>query len=42
MNNEKIIWVDFLKMIGILAVILGHIANPFGKFIYSWHMPLFL
>ena len=28
-------------MIGILAVILGHISSPLGNFIYSWHMPLF-
>ncbi|PPB66233.1 acyltransferase family protein [Campylobacter hyointestinalis] len=37
----KILWIDYLKIIGILAVILGHIASPFGVFIYSWHMPLF-
>jgi fucose 4-O-acetylase-like acetyltransferase len=38
---ERLDWVDYLKTVGILAVILGHIASPFGKFIYSWHMPLF-
>lgn len=39
--QQKINWVDNLKAIGILAVILGHIASPFGAFIFSWHMPLF-
>jgi fucose 4-O-acetylase-like acetyltransferase len=41
MTKEKLNWVDNLKVIGIIAVILGHIASPFGAFIYSWHMPLF-
>ena len=41
MTKEKLIWIDNLKAIGIFAVILGHIASPFGTFIYSWHMPLF-
>lgn len=39
--NKSIDWVSTLKFFGIIAVILGHIANPFGSFIYSWHMPLF-
>ncbi len=38
---QKVNWVDDLKAIGIVAVILGHIASPLGAFIYSWHMPLF-
>lgn len=41
MTKEKLIWVDNLKAIGILAVVLGHIASPLSAFIYSWHMPLF-
>jgi len=41
MKPEKIEWVDALKCIGIVAVILGHINSPFGGFIFSWHMPLF-
>lgn len=39
--KDNITWVDNLKVIGILAVILGHIASPIGEFISSWHMPLF-
>lgn len=38
---QKSAWVDALKFIGILAVILGHVASPLGAFIFSWHMPLF-
>jgi len=41
MNQIKSESVFIAKTIGILAVILGHIANPFGSFIFSWHMPLF-
>lgn len=41
MTKEKLNWIDNLKVLGILAVILGHINSPFGSFIYSWHMPLF-
>lgn len=41
MTKEKINWVENFKALGILAVILGHIASPLGSFIYSWHMPLF-
>lgn len=41
MIKEKINWIDNLKALGILAVILGHIASPLGSFIYTWHMPLF-
>lgn len=37
----KIEWVYTLKTLGILAVVLGHIASPLGVFIFSWHMPLF-
>ncbi|HOI82826.1 MAG TPA: acyltransferase family protein [Campylobacterales bacterium] len=42
-NNiiQKISWIDNLKAIGILMVILGHINSPFSHFIFSWHMPLF-
>lgn len=39
--QQKIEWVNNLKALGILAVILGHIASPFSSFIFSWHMPLF-
>jgi len=39
--NSDITWVNNLKVLGIAAVILGHINNPFNEFIYSWHMPLF-
>lgn len=38
---QKIEWVYTLKVLGILAVILGHIASPLSVFIFSWHMPLF-
>lgn len=39
--NIQIEWVNTLKFIWILAVILWHINSPFWEFIFSWHMPLF-
>lgn len=39
--RQRVDWVDFLKLIGISAVILGHINFPLNGFIYTWHMPLF-
>lgn len=39
--SKRVDWVDFLKFIGISAVILGHINFPLNGFIYTWHMPLF-
>jgi len=39
--NNNIEWVTYLKVFGILSVILGHINSPLGGLIYSWHMPLF-
>lgn len=43
MNKERIAWLDLVKGIGICAVILGHMSIPYelGKFIFSFHMPLF-
>lgn len=39
--SKRVEWVDTLKFIGILSVILGHINFPLNGFIYTWHMPLF-
>ena len=41
MAEQRVAWVDKLKAIGIISVVLGHIQSPFGFFIFSWHMPLF-
>ncbi|WP_273212125.1 acyltransferase family protein [Runella zeae] len=43
MNKVKIQWIDILKGIGIILVVLGHTGIPwfFSKWIYSFHMPLF-
>lgn len=39
--TNQINWINNLKAVGILAVILGHIASPLSVFIFSWHMPFF-
>lgn len=45
MNNhkERIIWIDQLRSIALLIVIIGHVALPENatSLIYSFHMPLF-
>ncbi len=38
---SQVNWVDSIKGIGIILVVLGHISSPFTEFIYSFHMPLF-
>lgn len=34
-------WIDSLRGLGILLVVLGHCNPPFNKYIYAFHMPLF-
>jgi len=34
-------WIDYIKVLAIFAVVLGHMNTPFTSFIYSWHMPIF-
>jgi fucose 4-O-acetylase-like acetyltransferase len=43
LKNERILWVDFAKVIGIWLVYLGHshVSPMVGQYIYSFHMPLF-
>jgi fucose 4-O-acetylase-like acetyltransferase len=44
-TEKRIIWIDNLKAIGILLVVLAHhkedIPNWFIRYIYSFHVPLF-
>lgn len=39
--QSKVKWIDNLKGLTMLAVVLGHIATPLTGFIFSWHMPAF-
>lgn len=43
MKKERILWLDQLRSIAFLFVILGHVAIPkeWQSLIYSFHMPLF-
>lgn len=43
MKKERIIWIDQLRSIAFLFVIVGHVALPkeWQSLIYSFHMPLF-
>lgn len=44
-NNERIYWIDNLKGIGMIAIILGHSLFPlnsiFVKYLFTFHVPLF-
>lgn len=42
-NNQRIAWIDILKGIGIIFVVLGHVIHNdmIFNWIYSFHMPLF-
>ncbi len=41
MIKKKIIWIDNLKGLAIIAVVIGHMASPLLNSIYAWHIPLF-
>ena len=41
MDINRFNWVDNVKGLAIILVVLGHIASSFSTFIYSFHMPLF-
>ena len=50
-GQQEILWVDIIKFIGIILVIIGHYIEPYRKIsdvyngiyiiIYCFHMPLF-
>ena len=42
-KGNRVVWIDQLRAIGMLIVILGHVALDKNaiKYIYSFHMPLF-
>lgn len=40
-RNKKIDWINALRAIGIITVVIGHNDTIFTKYIYSFHMPLF-
>ena len=37
----RIKWIDFLRGVAILFVLLGHTSVPFENYIFGFHMPLF-
>ncbi|MFV0343469.1 MAG: acyltransferase family protein [Anaerocolumna sp.] len=39
-SKERVLWIDQLRAIGMLFVVLGHVALP-KNIIYAFHMPLF-
>lgn len=43
MEKERLSWLDVLKGIGIILVVMGHIYSNsiIFNWLYSFHMPLF-
>lgn len=39
--RTRLAWIDALKGIGIVCVVLGHVVLPISRYIYWFHMPLF-
>jgi len=39
--DSRIIWIDVLKGLGIIAVVWGHSGNPYAYLMFFFHMPLF-
>lgn len=39
---ERVLWIDTLKGLGIIAVVLGHSGYQNGYFMFFFHMPLFV
>lgn len=40
-SRAHLAWMDVLKGIAIILVVIGHTKSPLSTFIYSFHMPLF-
>ncbi len=39
--QEKLKYVDVLKGLGIISVVVGHVCDAMSAYIYAFHMPLF-
>lgn len=42
MERQRLDWVDALKGLAIVAIVLGHTHIAFRAYLYSFHIPLFL
>ncbi len=40
-RGSRVIFVDIIRGVAVLSVLLGHISTTITRFIYSWHLPLF-
>lgn len=40
-QNSRIEWIDWMKTLGIYALVLGHFYSVGEKFVYVFHVPLF-
>lgn len=40
-RDNRLVWIDWMKTIGIYLIVLGHFYSIGEKFIYTFHVPLF-
>jgi len=40
-SKKRLFWIDWLKVIGIYFIVLGHFSSYFSDFIYIFNVPLF-
>lgn len=40
-NKQYYIWIDWMKIIGLYFIILGHFFPPYSSYIYAFNVPLF-
>lgn len=39
--SERLIWIDWLKVLGMYLIVVGHMFPPGNEFVYVFSVPLF-
>lgn len=39
--SERLIWIDWLKVLGMYLIVVGHMFSPGNEFVYVFSVPLF-
>ena len=41
MGKERLVWLDYMKVIGMFLIVAGHLSPPGNEFVYVFSVPLF-